>query len=496
MILSKKRSKAKEKSLSINLIIYFIRTLILCISPLVIFPYAARVVGAEGIGKVQYIQSYASYFQLLATFGITTYGVREGSKIRDNEEALDSLIRELTLMNVITTVISSIIYMVLMHYIVSDTYRTLVYIFLFYIIFYGMNFDWVFNVKERYGYITIRTFVGFVLSVIVVFLFVKTPSNYPLYAISIVLPFAVNFFANGWEVIRNIKIKYVKLSKLKSHFWPIFLIFSIAVSANIYSLLDSTILGLMEGDYAVGIYTAASKLCRFAVQLVTVAFTVFTPRLTYYIAKKKNELAMQTGTRMTNLCVFLILPLAIGMFVFSTQAILVFSGEQYLSGDITMKILCINMVFSAIDGFLGYQIMIPHGLESKLFLATIIGAVMDIILNILFIPKFHVEGVAFATLLSEFSVFFVCAKYSYKLVNMRNVILNTLKCLVGAAPILLTLLFWPVKDLSVFETLFVFVPVLALLYFVILYLLRQESIVEIANKARRIYQNMFSRRKI
>ena len=80
----------KEKSMKKNFLISFFRTVIMILVPLLIFPYASRVLGTEGIGRVQYIQSIASYFQLFATFGMTSYGIREGAKLKNDRKKLNA----------------------------------------------------------------------------------------------------------------------------------------------------------------------------------------------------------------------------------------------------------------------------------------------------------------------------------------------------------------------------------------------------------------------
>ena len=69
----------KKKNMGINAILNVIRQGLSVLFPLITFPYALRVLGAEGIGKVTYVGSIISYFSLIAMLGISTYAVREGA---------------------------------------------------------------------------------------------------------------------------------------------------------------------------------------------------------------------------------------------------------------------------------------------------------------------------------------------------------------------------------------------------------------------------------
>ena len=73
-------------SLKSNVIINMVRSILGILFPLVTFKYASVVLGPEGIGIANYSQSVISYFQLFATFGITTYAISEGSKVRGDKD--------------------------------------------------------------------------------------------------------------------------------------------------------------------------------------------------------------------------------------------------------------------------------------------------------------------------------------------------------------------------------------------------------------------------
>ena len=84
---------SQTKSLKVNSVINIIKTVLSIIFPLITFPYASRVLGVNGIGRVDYANSISNYFVLFAELGITTYAVREGAKIRENKEQLNYAVR-------------------------------------------------------------------------------------------------------------------------------------------------------------------------------------------------------------------------------------------------------------------------------------------------------------------------------------------------------------------------------------------------------------------
>ena len=82
------------------------------IFPLITFPYTSRILGPEGIGKISFATSFVSYFILLAAIGIPLYGIREIARIRDDKKKLSELTQELFVMHIITSIIISIIFIV------------------------------------------------------------------------------------------------------------------------------------------------------------------------------------------------------------------------------------------------------------------------------------------------------------------------------------------------------------------------------------------------
>lgn len=162
-----------QKSLKRNFIISLIKTMIVSVTPIIIFPYAARILGTSGIGKVQYIQSVAGFFQIFASFGITTYGIREGAKLRDDNKKLGKFTTELILINLFTTILTLIMYSFLFKLEEFYQYKSLLILFAGYIFSYGMNLDWFFNAIEEYTYITKRTAIFYFIAILVMLFSLK-----------------------------------------------------------------------------------------------------------------------------------------------------------------------------------------------------------------------------------------------------------------------------------------------------------------------------------
>lgn len=399
-----------KKTVAQNLIVYALKTFVLSASPLIIFPYVSRVLGTDGVGQVQYAFSIASYFQLLSGLGFVSYGIREGTKYKKNKEALGRFSSEIITLNFISSFISVCLYLFVIFNVDSlEYYRKYLLIFSAYVFIAGFTLDWFTSIKEDFMYVTVRTCIFQAIVLLVAFLGIKDISDTVVYGLVLVLPTIFTSITNGIYIYRHVPFFKISVSQIKRHILPILFLFGIIVSANVYSLLDTTMLGIISDDVSVGLYTAASKYTRLVVQLVMSLCTVFLPRLTYYLAMDQQDSFNALFKKSTRMIFWITIPCAIGMFALSPELIRIFSGEEFIAAIPAMKILSVNIIFSTIDGFLGWQILVPLKREKFLMMATSVGAVMDIILNYVFIPVCGINGAAFATLLSELSVFLICS---------------------------------------------------------------------------------------
>ena len=146
----------KEKSVGVNLVINGIKTLMSVLFPLITFPYASRILGARGIGKVDYAYSIISYFSLVAALGINTYAVREGSKLKNNKEEFEKFAKEMLKINLFTTLLTYIGFIGFLCLPILRGYKRVLVIYSFGMWFTTIGMEWLFIIREEYAYITKR----------------------------------------------------------------------------------------------------------------------------------------------------------------------------------------------------------------------------------------------------------------------------------------------------------------------------------------------------
>lgn len=173
----------KEKSIKINAVLNVIKTISSIIFPLITFPYISRVLMPDNVGKVNFGSSFVSYFSLIASLGITTYAIRECSAKRKNKEKLSRTASQIFSINVITTIIAYVsMAIILLLFRNLDSYRTLIIIQSTAILFATLGCDWLNSAMEDFAFITVRTIAFQIISLVLMFAFVRKPSDYITYA--------------------------------------------------------------------------------------------------------------------------------------------------------------------------------------------------------------------------------------------------------------------------------------------------------------------------
>lgn len=408
-----------QKSMGANLFANGIKTLMTVLFPLITFPYASRVLGASGIGKVNYASSIVSYFSMFAALGISTYAVREGARIRDDREKFSKFAKEMININLCTTLISYGALAIFLQLPILGGYKRLLAISSASIVFATIGMEWLFIIQEEYAYITKRAVLFQFVSLAMLFLLVRSREDYHWYAALTIISSGGSAILNLWHSRRFVNWRQSSFLEYRKHLKPILLIFGTSVASSIYMTMDTTMLGALQGDQATGVYTAAVKINLVVSTLIGTISSTILPRVSYYIGnglKKEYEKLMKTSVDML---LMISMPMAIGMICTSDILILVFSGEEFLAGSFAAKVLSAKVVVGAVNRILAYQICIPYKRDKEVLISTVCGAVFNLFANGALIPRFGAAGASVATLFSESVVFLVLTYYSSRFFATR-----------------------------------------------------------------------------
>lgn len=409
-------SNYKIKSVGYNFLMNFILTASNFIFPLITFPYVSRILQVEGNGKIAFVGSVVSYFVLFASLGIPTYGVRACSKVRDDVEKLSKVFQEIFMINLMCMLLVLVVYFMMIVFVPQfHSYRQLLYINAIGIVLNVFGVNWLFQALEQYQYITIRTLVFKVLSLMLMFMLVHVPEDYIVYgAITVFAGVGANVF-NFIKSTKLIRWKRYEGYEFRPHIKPIIILFTQSLVISIYTNLDTVMLEMMRGTYEVGLYNAATKTKGILVSLATSLGSVLLPRMSYHVESGDTLAFERLVVKALNFNLAISISIAGIAGLMSREVILFLAGDQYLLATMAMFFVTIAVIPMAVSGVLGVHILTPLNQEKYVLHSVVVGAVINLILNIAFIPKYGAIGAAFATLLAETTVLLVQMWYTREL---------------------------------------------------------------------------------
>lgn len=472
------KNTSTSKSLKTNFVFYCIKSAMAVIFPLISFPYASRILDVEGIGKVQYCTSIISYFTLIAGLGISSYAIREGAQVKHDRSKFSKLILEIFTINLFSTLIAYLLLFlgIFLHF--FDGYIPVLLCCSLATICSTLSVEWIYQAQEEYVYISIRTIITQVISIILMFIFVKKPTDTVAYSLVLV-------FASGGYCLINLigAFKYIDFHQkyqlnLRRHIKKILIMFSTNIASSIYLNLDVLMIGLFSNDYQVGLYSAATKINVVLRGIINSASTVLMPRLSYYQTNNQKDEYHSLLQKGMQFSVMISLPCAIGISCLSKEIILLINGKNFLGASAACCILSFNMIFSILDNVIYTQILIPRGLENDGCKGTILGAFSNFILNSIGIPLYGIEGAAIASLLAELVVFIYFIFIIRKSINLRFLFYETYKPFIAIGGILIATLITKHITNSFIFRIIIDICFSATLYFVLLLLLRYKLIID------------------
>ncbi len=398
----------KKRSLTFNTFIYGFRTIINFIFPLITFPYASRVLAVDSMGKVNFSTSIVSYFSLLAGLGIQTFAIREGAKIREDQEKASEFCSEIFTLNLITTALAYALFLVML--ICNKKWHEYTWIMLIIsltIPLTTIGMEWVFAIYEDFFYITVRSVIVQMASVVFLFLFVKNDKDLYMYAVYTVFSAVGANLLNVFLVHKHVNIRLHISKKILPCMKPILILFASAAACQVYLYSDTTILGYLTSDTDVAKYNAAVKVYNLAKNVLLVIGTVSMPRLAGLLSDESLERYKVLFTKLFNVLILLIVPCVVGLLVVGKNAIIIFAGMRYEQAGAILQILAFAVPASILGSFVASAGLVLFGKELLILKATIVAAILNIVLNLLLIPYVGVSAAAMTTVLSEYVAFFI-----------------------------------------------------------------------------------------
>ncbi len=388
---------------------------------LVLVIYIVRTLGAQEYGKFVFALSFASVLSIFSDLGIMDISTREFSRDRNNEQRFNSTFTLELLLCAITFVIS----VATSFFIVSDySIRMMVWILTVFVLsnsLFAMVFS-LLRARQKMEYEAVVKIVQAVANTVVVcavIFFVPSAQNIGYgYMVSniVVLLFLLVFFS---IFIQPLKFKWEKSSlNILRISWPLSLGF---MASWIYMSINSIMLGYFNLITENGWYGAAFKIAIVAVIPANLIIRSFYPLLSNFFVSSKEKL-QKAWDYFTESMLFLTIPTVVGGYVLAPKIIETFYGNDFTPSVVALQLLMLVIGIS----FLNYPytiMLVAAEQQKKNFLIMVGGALVNVILNLIFIPRYGFSGAIISTIISSALVFFstvVLFKYTTPIVVINK----------------------------------------------------------------------------
>lgn len=385
---------------------------------LITMPYVSRVLEVEGIGINSYTNANTQYFILIGSLGISIYATKKIATVREDIAKLRENFWGIFLLQFIGCILAYIVFLLTM---VRNNDLSQFYFYQgFFIIASAVDISWYFLGKEDFKNASIRSLLVKVISVLLIFMFVRTKYDLWKYIFinssTILIGQLVMWIYVDKTVLR---IKELRRVKIIVHILPALTLFLPQVATQVYMVLDKTMTGILTNTVEVGYYDQSQKIIRVLLAVVTSLGMVMLPRIANMHKNGQLDQSINYLRRAFRMICFLSIPISFGIIGVSNKFIPLFFGANYTSVIILTQISALMIIIIGVGNVFGTQYLLAIGKNKEYTYSVCVGAVVNLSLNLILIPKLAALGAVIATLIAETFIASIQCWYSRKILSIQ-----------------------------------------------------------------------------
>lgn len=386
-----------------NLIYNIVYQILLLLLPLITTPYISRVIGAEGVGTYSYTYSIANYFVIIAMLGINNYGNRTIARVRDDKDKLKETFNSLLVFHIIISSIMILLYIAYVVLFIKEN-KVIFVIQLLYVISAVFDINWFFFGLEQFKLTVTRNTIIKLISVISIFIFVKNKNDLWIYALILASSMLISQCLLWPFVKKFVEFEKPKLEQVKSHLRPCCILFIPVIAVSIYKVMDKIMLGSMSSMTQVGFYENSEKIINIPLGIITALGTVMLPKMSNLKSKGTENESKKYISMSMQFAMIIAIGSIFGLIGIGKNLIPIFLGDEFIECINIVAFLSITILFISWANVIRTQYIIPNRLDKIHVVSTSLGAIVNLIINLLLIKRFGAVGASIGTIFAEFSV--------------------------------------------------------------------------------------------
>lgn len=472
-----------EKSIKKNFIFNLIYQLVTLIAPFIVTPYISRVLGVDGVGEYSYANSIVAYFLLFAILGTTTYGQRSIGYVQNDVEERSRAFWNVLIFRIVTSIVTLCVYVLFIFLLTPKTSFIIYLILALNIINVIVDITWFMQGMEEFGKTATTSIIFRILGIVFVFLFVKKESDLWIYVlVSVVFTIAGNI--SLWLFLPKYVCRVKGLHPFKNT-KSILQLFLPTIAIQIYTVVDKSMLGWFTDGYTEnGYYEQADKIIKMALMAITALGTVMIPRISLKYKSGDMDQVIYYIQKSYRFVWMLAIPVMFGLIAIASVFVPIFFGEGYEKCSLIISLLSLLSVLIGLSNVTGMQYFVPTGKQNILTITVVVGAVVNVVFNLILIPFYASIGAAISSVIAEFCVTLAGFIYIKKTnqYRLKTIFISSWKYWI--AGIIMCVAVFAVKNFlpTTIWALIVLILIGVIIYLLILLILRDDLLKEILNR--------------
>ena len=378
------------------------------ILPMITIPYITRILGAEGYGIFSAAQNWIFYLQVIVEYGFGLWGARKVALIKDDDtEKISKIFSEILNARIILCILSFILMCTISAITNISIDRFICQIILYTMIIGSMlQLIWLFQGKENMKPITIINIISRIISVLLIFIFVKSKSDIYAYTFFYSITYIISALLTIKVAKKKYNIRYIHVGignvfTVLKEAWYVFLSSALI---KVFSGIALSILTIVSSNYYIGVYSAIYKIP----YILVMAFSPISQAL-YPSISKKYKSSFNEGVKFVEKITLPIVAfftiISIVIILLKDTIINIAFGSEYVLYSSIMIFLLIQTIFAIYNNFLGVQTLVASGNQknySRAFSrAAIFMGSIYLLVFILFNGEKALYAVGIASAISE-----------------------------------------------------------------------------------------------
>lgn len=437
--------------------------------PLITTPYLSRVLGPTGVGINAYTNSIIQYFILFGSIGVNLYGNRQIAYVRRDRQKLTKTFYEIFFMRGLTILLASLAFFIFLS--LTSRYHTYYLAQFVSLVAAAFDISWFFMGVENFAVTVLRNLVVKIVTLISIFAFVKSESDLVLYILILSLSLLLGNLTLFPSLKKYIGRPILQQLNLSHHLLPSLALFIPQIATQVYLVVNKTMLGSMTSVQAAGYFDQSDKIIKMVLAIVTATGTVMLPHVANAFANGEHEKTRNYLYESFSFVSAIAFPMFFGIMAVASKFVPLFFTNRFRAVIPLMIIEAIVILLIAWSNAIGTQYLLPTNQTRSYTMSVVLGAVVNIIINIPLITLWGAVGAAIATVLSETTVTIYQLWIVHKQVVANKLFADTWKYLLAGLMMFVIVRFmdgrlsisWPILALEVIVGMLIYGCILVIL---------------------------------